>query len=207
MFEEAVCPGDKVWVYAQVSDESGLGKVEIWARYPAGSGDWVPAEMWAVDDQTYQHPLTAHEEPGTEFFIYAEDVHGNSTKSDVQVYAVSPCPVIGDIWIQEPLGPDPVCPGDKVWVYAQVSDVSGLRVEIWTRYPAGSGDWTSEEMSAFDDQTYWHRLTAQEEPGTEFFIYAENEYGNSAMSDVQVYAVEPCAAILMAPDTDRPREG
>jgi hypothetical protein len=177
-------------VRVQVSDESGLGKVEIWTRYPAGSGDWRAEEMSAVDDETYQYDLMAHEEPGTEFFIYAEDVHGNSTKSDVQVYAVSPCPVIGDIWIQEPLGP--VCPGAKVWVYAQVSDESGLRVEIWSRYPAGSGDWWAEEMSAVDDQTYQNRLTAQEEPGTEFFIYAENEYGNSAMSDVRVYGVEPC---------------
>ncbi len=91
VFDEPVCPDDKVYVYVQVSDESGLGRVEIWARYPAGSGDWMPAEMWAVDDQTYQHPLTAHEEPGTEFYIYAEDVDGNSAKSGVQVYAVQPC--------------------------------------------------------------------------------------------------------------------
>jgi hypothetical protein len=61
-------------------------------------------------------------------------------------------------------------------------------------------------MWAVDDQTYQHRLTAQEEPGTEFFIYAENEYGNSAKSDVQVYSVDPCP-VLMAPDGDRSGEG
>jgi hypothetical protein len=91
---ESVCPEDKVYVYVRVSDEIGLGRVEIRARYPAGSGSWVPAEMWAVDDQTYQHPLTAHAEPGTEFYIYAEDPYGDSAKSGVQVYAVEPCVTI-----------------------------------------------------------------------------------------------------------------
>jgi hypothetical protein len=94
MFSEPVCPEDKVWVYVQLSDESGLGRVEIRARYPAGSGDWSPGEMEPLDDQTYQHPLKAHEEPGTEFYIYAEDVDKHSTESGVQVYAVEPCVTI-----------------------------------------------------------------------------------------------------------------
>ncbi len=99
--------------------------------------------------------------------------------------------MINDIWIQEPI---PVCPGDKVWVYVQVYAENELeRVELWFRYPAGSGNWWSAEMPVFDDQTYWSYLQAEEEPGTEFFIHAEDVYGNSAKSGVQVYAVEPCS--------------
>jgi hypothetical protein len=111
-------------------------------------------------------------------------------------------PVIGDIWI-EPMAPDvgptaapgPICPWDKMWVYAQVSDPCGqelARVEIRARYPAGSGDWLPSAMFPLDAGTYRHPLTAHEAPGTEFYIYAEDGYGNAAQSDVQVYAVEPC---------------
>jgi hypothetical protein len=60
-------------------------------RYPAGSGDWQLNEMFRLGGQTYWHPMTAHEDPGTELYIYAEDVYGNSAQSDVQLYAVEPC--------------------------------------------------------------------------------------------------------------------
>ena len=94
---QPVCPGSKVWVYTHLFDPCGepLSRVELWARYPAGgTGDWLPVEMFPVDPWTYRHPMTAHEPPGTEYYVYAEDGYGNPARSAVQVYFVEPCPVV-----------------------------------------------------------------------------------------------------------------
>jgi len=204
MFEEPVCPEDKVYVYVQVSDESGLGRVEIQARYPAGSGSWVPAEMWAVDDQTYQHPLTAHEEPGTEFYIYAEDVDGNSAQSGVQVYAVEPCgtpdtkgPDISGLKTSEEsldnhcMYCSPPCETD---VYVNVVDPSGVAaVKLVYRKP-GETTWIPSGMTNVGGASYKTTVNADGwNSGTlEFYVQAHDNHGNVSESGHLTMEVQYC---------------
>jgi hypothetical protein len=89
---EVVCPGDEVWVYAQVFDASGLSRVELVGRPPEGY--WASTTMGTIDDQTYRSSMTAHEQPGSEYYVYAEDLYGNSQTSALQVYEVEPCPTV-----------------------------------------------------------------------------------------------------------------
>ena len=84
--EEPTCPGDDVVVYANVFDSSGLSRVEFVSRPPGGY--WSSMTMETIDDQTYSYEMTAYADPGTSFYIYAEDVYGNSSTSSMQVYAV-----------------------------------------------------------------------------------------------------------------------
>jgi hypothetical protein len=89
---EVVCPGDEVWVYAQVFDASGLSRVEFVSRPP--DGFWSSMTTETIDDQTYRSSMTAHEQPGSEYYVYAEDLYGNAQTSAVQVYGVEPCPTV-----------------------------------------------------------------------------------------------------------------
>ncbi len=90
--EQVICPGDEVMVYAMVLDDSGLARVELVSRPPGGY--WTSASMEVIDDQTYRGPLLAAEKPGTEFYIYAEDVYGNAATSIQYSYAVPPCATV-----------------------------------------------------------------------------------------------------------------
>jgi hypothetical protein len=204
MFGEPVCPEDKVWVYAQVSTENELEKVEIRARYPAGSGDWNPGDMEPLDDQTYRHPLKAYEEPGTEFFIRAEDVDGNSAKSDVQVYQVEPCatpdtkgPDISGLEASEEeldndcTYCDPPCEMD---VYVNVVDPSGVKwVKLiyiepgeTTEIPAGmtNGGGASYETTLNADD--WSQGTL------EFYVRASDNHDNISESKHLTMMVFAC---------------
>jgi hypothetical protein len=86
---EVTCPGDQAEVYAQILDDSELSQVELISRPPEGF--WFSTEMERIDDQTYRQALTVYEEPGTDFYVYAEDVYGNWATSDQYAYAVAPC--------------------------------------------------------------------------------------------------------------------
>jgi hypothetical protein len=97
--DEPICPGDKVWVYAWVFDESGLDRVDLVSSPPYESQAQSPMEV--VDDQTYRYPMIAYEEPGTAFYVYAEDVHGNPASSDPESYVVAPCPTIIYDFVEE----------------------------------------------------------------------------------------------------------
>jgi hypothetical protein len=82
-----VCPGDKVIVYVEIISESGLRQVEMQARL-AGTEEWDILEMRAIDDQTYEHQLTAQVEPGTEFLIRAVDAYDNAVESSIRAFMV-----------------------------------------------------------------------------------------------------------------------
>jgi hypothetical protein len=137
---------------------------------------------------------------------------------DFSVDPESAQPVIHSIWV-EPFAPDvgatpeptlSVCPGDKMWVYVQASGACGEtpeRVEMHGEYPAGSGEWTTLEMFYVDGETYRHPLTAHEDPGTAFYIYVQDAYGNWVESDTQIFVVDPCVEVLydfvaMAPQAE-----
>jgi hypothetical protein len=112
-------------------------------------------------------------------------------------------PVIEQVWI-EPSTPDatvtpgpggPVCHGDMVWVYAELSDPCGEapeRVELRTRYPPGADEESSVDMFAVDAWTYRGSLMAREAPGTLFYVYVEDAYGHTVQSEEQIYSVAPC---------------
>jgi hypothetical protein len=86
-----VCPGGTAEAYVRVLDGSDLVRVELRTRYPPGAGDWLPERMQAASGSIYYHSLPAHEQPGTEYYVYAEDVNGNWSETSPQVYVAEPC--------------------------------------------------------------------------------------------------------------------
>jgi hypothetical protein len=85
-----ICPGGTAELYVRVLDGSELQRVELRTRYPPGAGDWVPDRMEAAGND-YHHPLPARVQPGTEYYVYAEDVYGNWSTSPPGTYTVEPC--------------------------------------------------------------------------------------------------------------------
>ena len=86
-----VCPGGTAEAYVRVLDGSDLVRVELRTRYPPGSGDWLPDGMEAASGNIYHYPLPARDEPGTEYYVYAEDVNGNWSESPPAIYLAEPC--------------------------------------------------------------------------------------------------------------------
>ncbi len=86
---ETVCPGDAVWIVADISHDDVLRAVTITTRPPGGRAS--RAEMVLIDDLTYASQVTAYEKPGLAFFIEAEDVDGRRSRTREMWYTVKPC--------------------------------------------------------------------------------------------------------------------
>jgi len=86
-----VCPGGTAEAYVRVLDGSDLLRVELRTRYPPGAGDWLPDAMELASGNIYHYPLPVYDEPGTEYYVYAEDLNGSWSESPPRVYLAEPC--------------------------------------------------------------------------------------------------------------------
>ena len=103
-------------------------------------------------------------------------------------------PLIEGVEIQ-PAESEPVCPGDAVWIVAEVSSEAGLRAVVITTRPPGEQE-SKAEMERIDDLTFGYQVLAYEDPGLTFVIEAEDVDGRVSSTTEMVYAVKPCTQIL-----------
>jgi hypothetical protein len=203
---EAYAPGEVLEIQVRSSVD---GAVDIYLVDPQGArvllfGEEVLAGQvvgrdWDVPDSAGGWALEADLNDGQA---------GARCDFAVEEEVVSAPSEIRDVWVESVLG-ESICPGDKVMVYVEIVSESGLQqVEMRARL-AGAEGWDLLEMRAIDDQTYEHQLTAQEEPGTEFFIRAMDMYDNAVESGMMAFMVylleyEECVPVLETHDVDRP---
>jgi hypothetical protein len=121
------------------------------------------------------------------------DLNGGQAQARC-VFAVAaaeiPPPIIEEVWV-EPVEEGIVCPGNEVLVYASIlAEVPLTSVQLWTRPP--DEPWQQMEMEQLDDQTYRQFMVARLDPGTAYFVHAEDEAGGMAKSEEQVYKVGHC---------------
>lgn len=190
--DRAYEPGTQVEVRAQ-SNVAGI--LDVHLRNPDGRRERLLRVEISAGGVT-RGRLTMPDRAG-DWRLEAELDGGRATAACAFVVVEEPepePPVIEAVQVR-PVAEEPICPGDPIWIVAEVSSEAGLRGVAITTRPPGEQESTAE-MEAIDDQTYGYQAVAYAEPGLVFLIEAEDVEGRTARTTQMVYTVKPCSEVL-----------
>lgn len=180
---------DDVVVNITVSDASDIANVILSYRIGT-SGSWT--NLTATLQSGYYVATIPSQDADIEVFykVYAEDTKGNWNVTEEYSYVVEYADKTGPSmsWHIQPEEPTST---DDVWVYATITDVSGIARAYLSWSPDDGVTWYNVTMDEYTDDIY-RANTGQHSVEQEilFKIYAWDTVGNVEISETDSFIVE-----------------